>query len=80
VIITNAVGANLAVALIRPKYPHNVGAATPAASCYGVPQVWFTGKRVSLTGGKPHEVITSQRATPRIQRQPSPAVTHRTTS
>ena len=37
-----------AVALINPKFPCNVGAAMPAASCYGVPQVWFTGDRVTL--------------------------------
>jgi tRNA(Leu) C34 or U34 (ribose-2'-O)-methylase TrmL len=39
-----------AIALIDPKYPHNVGAAVRAASCYGVRQVWFTGDRVSLVG------------------------------
>lgn len=33
----------LAVALVDPKFPHNVGAAVRAASCYGVRQVWFTG-------------------------------------
>jgi len=37
-----------AIALIRPKYPHNVGAAVRAASCFGVRQVWFSGDRVSL--------------------------------
>jgi tRNA(Leu) C34 or U34 (ribose-2'-O)-methylase TrmL len=37
-----------AVALINPKFPCNVGAAMRAASCYGVPQVWFTGDRVTL--------------------------------
>ena len=37
-----------AIALINPKFPHNVGAALRAASCYGVPQVWFTGDRVTL--------------------------------
>jgi tRNA(Leu) C34 or U34 (ribose-2'-O)-methylase TrmL len=39
-----------AIALIDPKFPHNVGAAVRAASCYGVPQVWFTGDRVRLIG------------------------------
>lgn len=39
-----------AVALVDPKYPHNVGAAVRAASCFRVPQVWFTGDRVSLVG------------------------------
>ena len=32
-----------AVALVDPKFPHNVGAAVRAASCYGVRQVWFSG-------------------------------------
>ena len=39
-----------AVVLIDPKFPHNVGAAVRAASCYGVGQVWFTGDRVQLVG------------------------------
>jgi tRNA(Leu) C34 or U34 (ribose-2'-O)-methylase TrmL len=38
-----------AVALIDPKYPHNVGMVVRLASCYGLRQVWFTGDRVSLT-------------------------------
>lgn len=37
-----------AVALIDPKYPHNVGMAVRLASCYGLRQVWFTGDRVTL--------------------------------
>lgn len=37
-----------AVALIDPKYPHNVGMTVRLASCYGLQQVWFTGERVSL--------------------------------
>lgn len=36
------------VALINPKNPYNVGAALRAASCFGIPQVWFTGDRVKL--------------------------------
>jgi tRNA(Leu) C34 or U34 (ribose-2'-O)-methylase TrmL len=39
-----------AIVLIDPKFPHNVGAAVRAASCYGVRQVWFTGDRVHLVG------------------------------
>lgn len=39
-----------AIVLIDPKYPHNVGAAVRAASCYGIGQVWFTGDRVQLIG------------------------------
>ena len=49
---TPQAGSDLAVALVNPKYPHNVGAAVRAASCFAVPQVWFSGTRVSLTGGR----------------------------
>ena len=37
------------VLLINPKYPHNVGAALRACSCYGVEQLWYTGNRVSIS-------------------------------
>jgi tRNA(Leu) C34 or U34 (ribose-2'-O)-methylase TrmL len=37
-----------AIALVNPKYPHNVGMVVRLASCYGMRQVWFTGDRVSL--------------------------------
>lgn len=37
-----------AVTLIDPKYPHNVGAALRACSCWGVGQLWWTGRRVTL--------------------------------
>jgi tRNA(Leu) C34 or U34 (ribose-2'-O)-methylase TrmL len=36
-----------AVALIDPKYPHNVGAALRACSCWGLRQLWWTGDRVT---------------------------------
>src|SRR5437588_12225336 len=39
-----------AIVLVDPKFPHNVGAAVRAASCYGLGQVWFTGDRVQLVG------------------------------
>lgn len=41
-------GLTPAIALIDPKYPHNVGMTVRLASCYGLRQVWFTGERVSL--------------------------------
>jgi tRNA(Leu) C34 or U34 (ribose-2'-O)-methylase TrmL len=41
-------GRTPAVALIDPKYPHNVGMVVRLASCYGLRQVWFTGERVTL--------------------------------
>jgi tRNA(Leu) C34 or U34 (ribose-2'-O)-methylase TrmL len=37
-----------AVVLIDPKYPHNVGAALRACSCWGIGQLWWTGDRVSV--------------------------------
>jgi tRNA(Leu) C34 or U34 (ribose-2'-O)-methylase TrmL len=37
-----------AVVLIDPKYPHNVGAALRACSCWGIGQLWWTGDRVTL--------------------------------
>jgi tRNA(Leu) C34 or U34 (ribose-2'-O)-methylase TrmL len=37
-----------AVALIDPKFPHNVGAALRACSCWGVGQLWWTGRHVRL--------------------------------
>lgn len=46
------VGNAPAVVMINPKFPHNVGAAVRAASCFGVEQVWFTGNRVQLDNGQ----------------------------
>lgn len=37
-----------AVILIDPKYPHNVGAALRACSCFGLQQLWWTGGRVAV--------------------------------
>ena len=37
-----------AIILHNPKYPHNVGAAVRAASCFGSNLMVFTGERVSL--------------------------------
>lgn len=41
-----------AVALWHPKYPHNVGAALRACSCFGVKQLWWSGDRVTLDVAK----------------------------
>jgi len=35
------------VVLFDPRYPHNVGAAVRACSCFGVSQVWLQGTRVA---------------------------------
>lgn len=45
-------GVTPSVVLVNPKYPHNVGAAVRAASCFGARQVWWTGDRVRLDAGK----------------------------
>jgi tRNA(Leu) C34 or U34 (ribose-2'-O)-methylase TrmL len=37
-----------AVALINPRFEHNVGSSIRAASCFGIKQVWFTGSRIKL--------------------------------
>ncbi len=37
-----------AVILVDPKYPHNVGAALRACSCFGLKQLWWTGSRVTI--------------------------------
>jgi tRNA(Leu) C34 or U34 (ribose-2'-O)-methylase TrmL len=36
------------IALINPKYPHNVAAAVRAAACFGATEVRHTGKRVDF--------------------------------
>jgi len=37
-----------AIVMCNPKYPHNVGTAVRAASCFDSPLIIFTGDRVSL--------------------------------
>ncbi len=37
-----------AIIMSNPKYPHNVGAAVRACSCFGSNLIMFTGDRVSL--------------------------------
>lgn len=39
-------GITPSIALIDPQYAHNVSMVVRLASCYGIPQVWFTGDRV----------------------------------
>ena len=50
-----------AVALVDPKFPHNVGAAVRAASCYGIRQVWFSGDRVELRGARGYRLPREER-------------------
>jgi tRNA(Leu) C34 or U34 (ribose-2'-O)-methylase TrmL len=50
-----------AVALVDPKFPHNVGAAVRAASCYGIGQVWFSGDRVQLVGARGYRLPREER-------------------
>lgn len=37
------------IIMFNPKYPHNVGAAVRACSCFDAKTIVFTGSRVSLT-------------------------------
>ena len=41
------IGVTPAIALVNPKYDHNVGAIQRAASCFGAKQVWYSGNRVN---------------------------------
>jgi len=41
-----------AIVLWDPKYPHNVGQAVRAASCFGVEKLYVVGSRVDLEGSK----------------------------
>ncbi len=50
-----------AIVLINPKFAHNVGAALRAAACFGIPQVWYTGDRVSLDPTKGERLPREER-------------------
>jgi tRNA(Leu) C34 or U34 (ribose-2'-O)-methylase TrmL len=50
-----------AVGLVDPKFPHNVGAAVRAASCYGIREVWFSGDRVRLDASKGYRLPREER-------------------
>lgn len=49
------------IILANPKYPHNVGAAVRAASCFGSSQVWFTGTRVPVEGHEGYRLPREER-------------------
>ena len=54
-------GETPAIALVNPKYPHNVGMVVRLASCYGLRQVWFSGDRVSLNPAKGERLPREER-------------------
>lgn len=56
-LLTGVVG----IGLINPKFPHNVGAAVRAASCFGADLVYFTGDRVSLTASEHYRLPREER-------------------
>lgn len=53
------------IALTNPKYPHNVGAAIRACSCWGIEKLVWSGKRVP----HPHEWSESDLKEFRIPRE-----------
>jgi tRNA(Leu) C34 or U34 (ribose-2'-O)-methylase TrmL len=42
------IGLTPAVALLDPKFAHNVGGVLRACSCFGARQLWWSGDRVTL--------------------------------
>lgn len=54
-------GESPAVALINPRYAHNIGGAVRAASCFGAKQVWWTGSRVTLDASKGERLPREER-------------------
>lgn len=50
-----------AVILVNPKYPHNVGGALRACSCFGVEQLWWTGDRVVIDRAKGERLPREER-------------------
>lgn len=54
-------GRTPAVALVNPRFPHNVGSAVRAASCFGVNQVWFTGDRITMALDKKRRLPREER-------------------
>src|SRR4051812_9773333 len=54
-------GKTPAVCLLNPKYPHNVGNVLRACSCFGVPQLWWTGDRVTLDVAKGQRLPREER-------------------
>jgi tRNA(Leu) C34 or U34 (ribose-2'-O)-methylase TrmL len=55
------IGVAPSIALINPKFPHNVGAAIRIASCYGASQVWYTGNRIELALGEKKRLPREER-------------------
>jgi tRNA(Leu) C34 or U34 (ribose-2'-O)-methylase TrmL len=57
----NKAGQTPSIAMVNPKYAHNVGAAIRAASCFGAHQVWYTGNRVPMDLGKKKRLPREER-------------------
>jgi len=55
------IGKTPSIALVNPKYPHNVGSAIRAASCFGAKQVFFTGNRIDIDGSKTKRIPREER-------------------
>lgn len=50
-----------AVVLVNPKYGHNVAGVLRSCSCFSVPQLWWSGDRVSLDVGKGERLPREER-------------------
>jgi tRNA(Leu) C34 or U34 (ribose-2'-O)-methylase TrmL len=54
-------GETPSVALINPKFAHNIGTALRACSCFKVRQLWWTGNRVPLDLAKGQRLPREER-------------------
>ena len=52
---------DLAIALVDPKYPHNVGGVVRAASCYGASHLFYTGQRMADQVATPSRLPREER-------------------
>ena len=49
------------VVLVNPKFPHNVGAALRACSCWGADSLLYTGHRVSMEASEGYRLPREER-------------------
>lgn len=49
------------IALVDPRYPHNVGGALRACACWGLKQLWWSGSRVQIDFDKGERLPREER-------------------